>query len=194
MHRAGRLTELLTVLNSYDLTCAKIDRQEIGDQHHLYHHMNGIQITQKFLTKVFHKLLYAIWWKYFTSCSVRSSSLMSSLLQLLWRQSHSYQVNSVQLGSRIILSWLVILIQLLLMAIIAYRNMVLVVAIWTIFGLHLLQPKSVRRKSYVALWSHILKNLLADSHSWWREKRGAIVSTFRRKVSSDYQDWYGEKL
>ena len=148
----------------------------------------------KFLMKVFLKLLYAIWRKYFTSCSVRSYSLMSSLLQLLWRQSHSYQVNSVQLGSRIILSWLIILIQLLLMAIIAYRNMVLVVAIWTIFGLHLLQPKSERRKSYVALWSHILKNLLTDSHSWWREKRGAIVSTFRRKVSSDYQDWYGEKL
>ena len=34
------LTELFTVLNSYDLTCDKIDRREIGDQHHLYHHMN----------------------------------------------------------------------------------------------------------------------------------------------------------
>ena len=39
------LTELFTVLNSYDLTCDKIDRQEIGDQHHLYHHVNRIQIT-----------------------------------------------------------------------------------------------------------------------------------------------------
>ena len=149
---------------------------------------------RKYLTEVFHKLLYALWRKCFTSCSVRSSSLMSSLLQLLWRQSHSYQVNSVQLGSRIILSWLVILIQLLLMAIIAYRNMVVVVAMWTIFGLHLLQPKSVKRKSYVALWSQILKNLLTDSHNWWRENRGTIVSTFRRKVSSDYQDRHWKKL
>ena len=41
------LTELFTVLNCYDLTCDKIDRQEIGDQHHLYHHMTRIQITQK---------------------------------------------------------------------------------------------------------------------------------------------------
>ena len=36
------LTELFTVLNSYDLTCDKIDRQE------MCHHMNRIQITYKF--------------------------------------------------------------------------------------------------------------------------------------------------
>ena len=38
------LTELFTVLNCYDLTRDKIDRQEIGDQHN---HMTRIQITQK---------------------------------------------------------------------------------------------------------------------------------------------------
>ena len=41
------LSELLTVLNSYDLTCDKLDRQDIGDQHHLYHPMTRVQITLK---------------------------------------------------------------------------------------------------------------------------------------------------
>ena len=41
------MTELFTVLNSNNLNCYKIDRREIGDQHHLYHHMTRIQITQK---------------------------------------------------------------------------------------------------------------------------------------------------
>ena len=137
---------------------------------------------RNYLTKVFHKLLYAFWQKYFTSCSVRSSSLMSSLLQLLWRQSHSYQVRSVQLGSRIILSWLVILIQLLLMAIMAYRNMVVVEAMWTIFHL-LLRISTVSQYHLCISTSHFLlvrevcrkKLLLKHPIKWDLMHKGALI-------------------